>query len=58
MCLKEVRRPAKLLRYRLLAFFAVFGPGFICQHRKTNDDQTEFDRHERDIVGGGDHTRI
>lgn len=26
---KEVRRPAKLLRYRLLAFFAVFGPGFI-----------------------------
>ncbi len=29
MRLKEVRRPAKLLRYRLLAFFAVFGPGFI-----------------------------
>ena len=29
MLLKEVRRPAKLLRYRLLAFFAVFGPGFI-----------------------------
>jgi len=27
--LKEVRWPAKLLRYRLLAFFAVFGPGFI-----------------------------
>ena len=29
MRLKEVRWPAKLLRYRLLAFFAVFGPGFI-----------------------------
>ncbi|HYL12864.1 MAG TPA: Nramp family divalent metal transporter [Terriglobales bacterium] len=29
MRLKEIRRPAKLLRYRLLAFFAVFGPGFI-----------------------------
>src|SRR6201982_1354093 len=29
MRLKEVRRPAKLLRYRLLWFFAVFGPGFI-----------------------------
>jgi len=27
--LKEVRWPAKLFRYRLLAFFAVFGPGFI-----------------------------
>ena len=29
MRLKEVRWPAKLFRYRLLAFFAVFGPGFI-----------------------------
>ncbi len=29
MRLKEVRRPAKLLRYRLLAFFAVFGPGLL-----------------------------
>jgi NRAMP (natural resistance-associated macrophage protein)-like metal ion transporter len=29
MRLKEIPRPAKLLRYRLLAFFAVFGPGFI-----------------------------
>src|SRR5437660_6654817 len=29
MRLKEVRRPAKLLRYRLLAFVAVLGPGFI-----------------------------
>jgi len=29
MRLKEVPRPAKLLRYRLFAFFAVFGPGFI-----------------------------
>ena len=29
MRLKEIRRPVKLLRYRLLAFFAVFGPGFI-----------------------------
>jgi NRAMP (natural resistance-associated macrophage protein)-like metal ion transporter len=27
--LKEVRRPARLLRYRLLAFLAVLGPGFI-----------------------------
>ena len=29
MRLKEIRRPSKLLRYRLLAFLAVFGPGFI-----------------------------
>ncbi len=27
--LKEIRRPAKFLRYRLLAFLAVLGPGFI-----------------------------
>lgn len=27
--LKEIRRPAKRLRFRLLAFFAVCGPGFI-----------------------------
>lgn len=26
---KEIRRPVRLLRYRLVAFFAVFGPGFI-----------------------------
>ena len=29
MRLKEIRRPAKFLRYRLLAFLAVLGPGFI-----------------------------
>jgi Mn2+/Fe2+ NRAMP family transporter len=29
MRLKEIRRPVRLIRYRMLAFFAVFGPGFI-----------------------------
>lgn len=29
MRLKPIRRPAKLLRYRVLAFLAVLGPGFI-----------------------------
>jgi NRAMP (natural resistance-associated macrophage protein)-like metal ion transporter len=27
--MKKIRRPARLLRFRLLAFLAVFGPGFI-----------------------------
>ncbi len=27
--LKEIRRPAKLLRYRVIAFLAVLGPGFV-----------------------------
>lgn len=29
MRIKDIRRPAKLIRYRLLAFLAVLGPGFI-----------------------------
>ena len=29
MTVKEIRRPARLLRYRALAFLAVLGPGFI-----------------------------
>lgn len=29
MRMKKIRRPARLLRFRLLAFLAVFGPGFI-----------------------------